>query len=225
MENLPGNYTALYALATLPETDWQELLQSGRLSTALSSRRIQAWKVGNTARNQGYEKQTLLILAAKSDCTREILTTALKQMDTVAKEHGMILVLPPSYLNDLSERATPEEVAEKISKVLLSYLEKIVADAGRVLKDELQIQSGNDLLDSSCRNFLKFINRTAGSTAAALKSYGKEHCLKLALEYNRTSNSRANRSNYKKKLLDYAEGSSGEQIAIFAKRVLKDFIA
>jgi hypothetical protein len=74
------------------------------------------------------------------------------------------------------------------------------------------------------RDFLKFVNRTAGSIAAAHELYGRQYCLKLALEYNRMSNTRANRFNYKKKLEGVAEYADNENLRKFAKIVFKDYI-
>ena len=101
----------------------------------------------------------------------------------------------------------------------------IVNDAGKVCRDALSIQSADDLLNASVRDFLKFLNRTAGSSGASMQSYGGEYCLKLAYEYNRVSNSRANRSNYKKKLEELSEGDVEQAITGYSKKVLRDFIS
>jgi len=74
------------------------------------------------------------------------------------------------------------------------------------------------------RDFLKFINRTAGSSAAALETYGKQYCLKLALEYNRRSNTRANRFNYKKKLEELAEHRENQGLKDAARWIYRNFI-
>jgi hypothetical protein len=97
-------------------------------------------------------------------------------------------------------------------------------DAGKVLRDSLGIQSEEDLINASMRDFLKFINRTAGSASAALETYGKQYCLKLALEYNRMSNTRANRFNYKKKLEELAEHRENQGLKDCARTVFMDFI-
>jgi hypothetical protein len=74
------------------------------------------------------------------------------------------------------------------------------------------------------RDFLKFINRTAGSASVALETYGKQYCLKLALEYNRMSNTRANRFNYKKKLEELAEHRENQSLKDAARLIYRDFI-
>ena len=120
--------------------------------------------------------------------------------------------------------STPEEILEEISKRLIPLLQELIQDSGKVLKDSLGIETEEDLINASMRDFLKFINRTAGSAAAALETYGKQYCLKLALEYNRTSNTRANSFNYKKKLEELAEHRETQGLKDAARLIYRDFI-
>lgn len=224
LEDLPGNYTALYALSTLGEEEWQELRQSEGLKRSLSSRQIHAWKDRKNLRRKGYERQMPLILAARSEMSKEALKEVLEGMKAIAEAKGMLLVLPTPQISDLVDRQTPEQVMKGIGKILIPKLTLILEDAGKVLKDDLSIYTEEDLLSATIRDFLKFINRTAGSAAAALEAYGAAYCLKLALEYHRPTNSRANRSNYKMKLIDLKDNSDLALIKEFAAKVLRDFV-
>lgn len=224
LEDLPGNYTALYALATLGEEEWQELRQSEGLKRSLSSRQIHAWKDRKNLRRKGYERQMPLILAARSEVSKEALKEVMEGMKAIAEAKEMLLVLPTPQISDVVDRQTPEQVMQGIGKILIPKLTLILEDAGKVLKDDLSIHTEENLLSASIRDFLKFINRTAGSAAAALGAYGDAYCLKLALEYHRPTNSRANRSNYKMKLIDLKDNSDAAPIKELAAKVLRDFV-
>lgn len=222
--NLPGNYTSLYSLVTLGDDEWQEILVSGKVSQSLTSRTIQFWKTTRIATNEGFNKRVPFLLAFPSESDKGKLIETIVLFTKIAEENGFRLIAPPVPLREFSSLSTPEEVMESIGKILLPKLEMIVNDAGKVCRDALSIQSADDLLNASIREFLKFLNRTAGSSGASMDAYGMEYCLKLAYEYNRVSNSRANRSNYKKKLVELSEGDVEQAITGHAKKVVRDFI-
>jgi hypothetical protein len=146
-------------------------------------------------------------------------------MKSFADEHGILFVFPPAPWREMSAQSTPDEILKSINGFMLPSLKNVVSDAGKACRDALGIQSADDLLNASVRDFLKFLNRTAGSSHAAMESYGMEYCLKLAYEYNRVSNTRANRSNYKKKLLQLGDGDVEQAITRHAKRVIRDFVS
>lgn len=223
--NLPGNYTSLYSLVTLSDDEWQDILVSGKINPSLTSRAIQFWKTTRIAANEGFDRQVPFLLAFQAESDKDKLLETLALFKKIAEENELRLIVPPALFREFSTRSTPKEVMESIGNILLPKLEAIVADAGKACRDSLGIQSANELLSASVREFLKFLNRTAGSLPAAMESYGIEHCLKLAYEYNRVANSRANRSNYKKKLVALSEGNSEQAVTHHAKKVIRDFIS
>ena len=152
------------------------------------------------------------------------MRAVVEQFMRIAAEHGMRLLFKAPSERGFATGSTPEEILEEISKRLIPLLQELIQDSGKVLKDSLGIQTEEDLINASMRDFLKFINRTAGSAAAALETYGKQYCLKLALEYNRTSNTRANRFNYKKKLEELAEHRENQGLKDAARLIYRDFI-
>jgi hypothetical protein len=168
-------------------------------------------------------KRVEMMLACSKDKTDEV-KGVVEQFKAIATEHGMLLVFKAPSERGFADGATPEKILEVISKRLIPLLKELVQDAGKVLKDSLGIQTEEDLINASMRDFLKFINRTAGSASAALETYGKQYCLKLALEYNRVSNTRANRFNYKKKLQELAEHRENQDIKNVARQIYRDFI-
>jgi hypothetical protein len=221
--DLPGNYTALYALTTLSDEAWKQLIERKVLKRTLSSRFILTWESLVKTGASGFPKKIEMMLACTENQTEE-LKAVVEQFKAIAKEHGMLLVFKTAPVRGVSAGATPEQIVETLSKRLVDLLKQPLDDAGKVLKDSLGIQTEEDLINASVRDFLKFINRTAGSTAAALESYGKQYCLKLALEYNRMSNTRANRFNYKKKLEELAEHRENQDLKDTARKIYRDFI-
>jgi len=222
--DLPGNYTALYALTTLSDEAWKQLVERKVLRRTLSSRQILTWESQVKTGLAELPKRVQMVLACSRDQVEEA-EAVVEQFKVIAADHGMLLVFKAPSERGFAAGSTPEQIMEAISSVLLiPLLKELVQDAGKVLKDSLGIQTEEDLINASMRDFLKFINRTAGSAAAALETYGKQYCLKLALEYNRMSNTRANRFNYKKKLEELAEHRENQGLKDAARLIYRDFI-
>lgn len=222
--DLPGNYTALYALTTLSDEAWTQLVERKVLRRTLSSRQILTWESQVKTGLAELPKRVQMVLACSRDQVEEA-EAVVEQFKAIAADHGMLLVFKaPSERGFAAVVATPDQIMEAISALLIPLLKELVQDAGKVLKDALGIQTEEDLINASMRDFLKFINRTAGSSAAALETYGKQYCLKLALEYNRMSNTRANRFNYKKKLEELAEHRENQGLKDVARLIYRDFI-
>ena len=222
--DLPGNYTALYALTTLSDEAWTQLVERKVLRRTLSSRQILTWESEIKTGLAELPKRVEMMLACSEDKVDHEVKAVLEQFKSIAAEHGMRLLFKAPSERGFATGSTPEEILEEISKRLIPLLQELVQDAGKVLKDSLGIQTEEDLINASMRDFLKFINRTAGSSAAALETYGKQYCLKLALEYNRMSNTRANRFNYKKKLEELAEHRENQGLKDAARIIYRNFI-
>jgi hypothetical protein len=222
--DLPGNYTALYALTTLSDEAWTQLVERKVLRRTLSSRQILTWESEIKTGLAELPKRVEMMLACSEDKVDHEVKAVLEQFKSIAAEHGMLLVFKAPSERGFAAGSTPEQIMEVISKRMIPPLKELVQDAGKVLKDSLGIQTEEDLINASMRDFLKFINRTAGSSAAARETYGKQYCLKLALEYNRMSNTRANRFNYKKKLEELAEHRENQGLKDAARIIYRNFI-
>jgi hypothetical protein len=222
--DLPENYTSLYSLTTLSDDAWQQLLDRNGLSKKLRSRHILQYRLPSLLEEQGYSGKISMFLAYRPDKTPKELFDIVSQLKDVAKHHGAMIAVPGGMERRTAFSRTPEEKFKAIADSMKHTLIPILHDAGKVLKDSLGIQTEEDLINASMRDFLKFINRTAGSSAAALETYGKQYCLKLALEYNRMSNTRANRFNYKKKLDELAEHRENQGLKDAARLIYRDFI-
>jgi hypothetical protein len=89
--------------------------------------------------------------------------------------------------------------AEDLEAELIQLLSPVFDDASSPLKEQFHLQSVADLVNGELRTFTGFLVRHYGSTEGMWDSAGREYCLKVALEFNRTE-SRAQRHNYKKRL-------------------------
>ena len=222
--DLPENYTSLYSLTTLSDDAWQQLLDRQGLSKKLRSRQILQYRLPSLLEEQGFSGKIPMFLAYPAGTTPEELFDIVSQLRDVAKKSGTMIAVPGGMYKRTAISRTPEEKFKAIADSIKYSLKPILEDAGKVLKDSLGIQTEEDLINASMRDFLKFINRTAGSASAALETYGKQYCLKLALEYNRMSNTRANRFNYKKKLEELMEHRENQDIKNVARQIYRDFI-
>lgn len=222
--DLPGNYTALYAITTLSDEAWKELLSRNILSNSMSSRQIADWESLVTSGQVDFDSRMPLLLAFSAESTVEEVAQLIKEIKILAQEKGMSIAVSAPKSREYGKTATPEQTVKKILKILIPKAKIMLSDAGRSVRETLGIQDENQLLDAPLREFLKFLNRTAGSSAKALESYPLEYCLKLALEYNRMSNTRANRFNYKKKLEEIASGDQNLEVTRAATQVIRDFV-
>ena len=222
--DLPENYTSLYSLTTLSDDAWRQLLDRQGLSKKLRSRQILQYRLPSLLEAQGFSGKIPMFLAYPAGKTPEELFDIVLQLKDVAKRSGTMIAVPGGMERRIAFDATPEAKFDSVVVSLKPGLNALLQDAGKVLKESLGIQTEEDLINASVRDFLKFINRTAGSASAALETYGKQYCLKLALEYNRMSNTRANRFNYKKKLEELAEHRENPGLKDAARMIYRDFI-
>jgi hypothetical protein len=221
---LPGNYTALYAITTLSDEAWRQLVERNVLRSTLSSRQIVAWETLVKSGQAGFDRRVPLSLAFSADNTSEEVADLIEGIKSLALERGMAIAVLAPKSREYGKTSTPEKTVKQIIKLLIPKINPILSDAGRSARELLGIHNEDQLLDAPLRDFLKFINRTAGSSTKALETYPYEYCLKLALEYNRMTNTRANRFNYKKKLEEFASSDPDLRITKVAKQVIRDFV-
>jgi hypothetical protein len=221
---LPGNYTAVYAITTLSDEAWKELLNRNMLSNSMSSRQIADWESLVTSGQADFDRRMPLSLAFSAESTIEEVAQFIREIKDLAQGRGMSIAVSAPKSREYGKTATPEKTVKKILKILIPKAKTMLSDAGRSVRETLDIQDEEQLLDAPLREFLKFLNRTAGSSAKVLESYPYEYCLKLALEFNRMSNTRANRFNYKKKLEEIASGDQNLEVTRAAVQVIRDFV-
>ena len=205
---LPGNYTALYALTTIPEEDWSTAVEGGLIGPDLSSRDALNLKSGSRLKRLGYPIHQTLEIGFSAEASRNQRIDTLVALRAVAKAHGAYLMTGVEQVTaDVKFGATRSELIAEAKKILMLNLTRAVQDAGSLVKDQLGIQNEEELAEADLKEFNKFLNRCAGSVLASMQKYGFQYCMKLAYEYHRTD-VRSRKHLYKKKLLELSQNTS-----------------
>jgi hypothetical protein len=215
VESLPGTYTALYALGVLTDQEWDAALQEGIVRGDASSRSILDWTRQHRLKDQGFHAEKGLRLIHSRALTPQEQQCLLEQIRSIAQPYGVSVL---TQEEGIKQRGVVTEkrkgAAEDLEAELIQLLSPVFDDASTPLKEQFHLQSVADLVNGELRTFTGFLVRHYGSTEGMWDSAGREYCLKVALEFNRTE-SRAQRHNYKKRLekvqIDHAACSDAVQ--------------
>jgi len=200
VESLPGTYTALYALVVLSDQEWSAALQQGIIRPSASSRSLLEWTRQQRLQEQGYRFEQVLRLIHSRELSKEEQGALIEGITEVAAAYGVNVLTGDE---GTKQRGVVSEkrrgAAEDLEEELIQMLSPVFDDASSPLKEQFQLQTVTDLVNGELRTFTGFLVRHYGSTEGMWNSAGREYCLKVALEFNRTE-SRAQRHNYKKRL-------------------------
>ena len=200
VESLPGTYTALYALVVLSDQEWSAALQQGIIRPSASSRSLLEWTRQQRLQEQGYRFEQVLRLIHSRELSKEEQGALIEGITEVAAAYGVNVLTGDE---GTKQRGVVSEkrrgAAEDLEEELIQMLSPVFDDASSPLKEQFHLQSVADLVNGELRTFTGFLVRHYGSTEGMWDSAGREYCLKVALEFNRTE-SRAQRHNYKKRL-------------------------
>jgi hypothetical protein len=198
--SLPGTYTALYALVVLSDQEWSAALQQGIIRPSASSRSLLEWTRQQRLQEQGYRFEQVLRLIHSRELSKEEQGALIEGITEVAAAYGVNVLTGDE---GTKQRGVVSEkrrgAAEDLEAELIQLLSPVFDDASTPLKEQFHLQSVADLVNGELRTFTGFLVRHYGSTEGMWKGAGREYCLKVALEFNRTD-SRAQRFNYKKRL-------------------------
>lgn len=198
--SLPGTYTALYALSVLSDQEWDAALKDGIVRADASSRSILDWTRQHRLQDQGFHAEQVIRLIQSRALTQQEQESLLEQMRALAEPYGVSVLTQEEGTNQRGVVAEKRRsVAEDLEAELIRLLSPVFDDASSPLKEQFHLQSVADLVNGVLRTFTGFLVRHYGSTEGMWDSAGREYCLKVALEFNRTE-SRAQRHNYKKRL-------------------------
>ena len=215
LESLPGTYTALYALVVLSDQEWGRAQQEGIIRPSASSRSLLEWTRQQRLQEQGYCFEQVLRLIHSRELSTEEQSLLIKGISEVATAYGVSVLTGDE---GTKQRGVVSEkrrgAAEDLEAELTQLLSPVFDDASSPLKEQFHLQTVADLVNGELRTFTGFLVRHYGSTEGMWDSAGREYCLKIALEFNRTE-SRAQRHNYKKRLekvqIDHPDFSSAVQ--------------
>jgi len=200
VESLPGTYTALYALVVLSDEEWDRAQQQGIIRPSASSRSLLEWTRQQRLQEQGYRFEQVLRLIHSRELSKEEQSALIEGITQVAAAYGVSVLTGDE---GTKQRGVVSEkrrgAAEDLEAELIQLLSPVFDGASSPLKEQFHLQSVADLVNGELRTFTGFLVRHYGSTEGMWDSAGREYCLKVALEFNRTE-SRTQRHNYKKRL-------------------------
>ena len=216
-EELPASYTALYALVVMSDEEFsaavaQELLKEKKLS----SRAILDWTKAYRLRGTGIGKEIPLTLVLPDDLTpqqHKILLSALKE---TAAEFGAQVLEGKGGVKQAGLKADARKsLASEIGEHLMQEIAAVVSGAPEDLKTRFGIRSAVDLIEGPKATFTGFFQNLVGKVKIEFwRRFGRAYLLKIARDFNLTD-SRAERFQLKKRILDVFIPTWGPQIAGF----------
>jgi hypothetical protein len=198
--SLPSTYTALYALSVLSDQEWDAALKDGIVRADASSRAILDWTRQHRLQDQGFHAEQVIRLIQSRALTQQEQASLLDQMRALAEPFGVSVLTQEEGTKQRGVQAEKRKSsAEDLEAELIRLLSPVFDDASTPLKEQFNLQSVVDLVNGEIRTFTGFLVRHFGTTDGMWQHCGREYCLKIGLEFNRTD-SRAQRFNYKKRL-------------------------
>lgn len=198
--SLPGTYTALYALVVLSDKEWDAALQEGIIQANVSSRSLLEWTRKQRLQDQGYSFETVLRLIHSKELTHQEQQDLHQGITALAHNFGVSVLAGEDGTKQRGVQAEKRKnVAKDLEAELIQLLSPVFEDSSSPLKQQFNLNTVADLVNGELRTFTGFLVRHYGSTEGMWNAAGREYCLKVALEFNRTD-SRSQRHNYKKRL-------------------------
>jgi len=198
--SLPTTYTALYALVVLSDEEWTHAMQEGVIRPDASTRSIQEWTRQHRLKDQGFHFEQVLRLVSSRELTPEEQKELLEGISSLSQRFGVSVMIGEEGSKQRGIQSEKRKTtAETLESELIQSLSVVFDDTSTPLKSQFNLSSVSDLVNGEMRTFTGFLVRHFGSTDGMWSGCGREYCLKIALEFNRTE-SRAQRHNYKKRL-------------------------
>ena len=205
LDSLPKTYTALYALVVLSDQEWMHATQEGIIRPDASTRSIQEWTRQYRLKDQGFQFEHVLRLVFSKELTTKEQQELVERISSFAQTYGVNVLTAEEGSKQRSVQSEKRKTtAETLESELIQSLSVVFDDASTPLKSQFNVSTVSDLVTGEMRIFTGFLVRHFGSTDDMWSQCGREYCLKVALEFNRTD-SRSQRHNYKKRLQDVGQ--------------------
>ena len=220
--SLPSTYTALYALVVLSDEELTQAMKECVIRPDASTRSIQEWTRQHRLKDQGFHFEKVLRLVSSRDLKPEDQKTLLEEITTISQRYGVSILTAEEGSKQRGVQIEKRKTtAETLESELIQSLSVVFDDASTPLKSQFNLSIVSDLVNGEMRTFTGFLVRHFGSTEGMWSGCGREYCLKVALEFNRTE-SRAQRHNYKKRLLEV--GKTHPEWAVTAGEIAEKFL-
>jgi len=200
-KDLPGSYTALYALVVMTPQELKAAGAEGVIRSNTSSRSILEWTKAYRLRGTGIEHEVPLTLVLKQELTPEGQQNLLGALKSVAAQYGVELLEGKGGVKQASIKTNLRKaLAQQIEEDLLREIGVVVANAPEALKDTFKVQGAFDLITGPREQFTGFFQVLEGKAKELFwEKYGRAYCLKIARDFNLTD-SRAERYQLRKRL-------------------------
>ena len=203
VSDLPTSYTAIYALASLSDEEFAAAAKEGVISPSASVRFIGDWTKARRLHGNAVVEEIALTLTVRRSKSAEEVDALLATLKGAADAAGASLMVGTGSVRE-TVAGERQSTAEQILALLVGRMDTVVKSADPALLKQFNVASGEALVKGEMRQFTGFLVRATGSTDAMWEHHGKDYCLKVCLEFNSTT-SRAQRFNYKKRLLEVKE--------------------
>lgn len=204
-ERLPASYSSIYPLTTLSDAELKAAVSVGIVRPDASSREILDWIKVKRLEGMDLPETITLSATSKAALTQERKVALLAALQQAAEPFG--ISIEEGTADRGTRRATKasrELRSDDLLQRLTNDLKQAVLDAPQALLDEFGVSDAASLADGEIRVLTGVLMRSCGGSKGMWETYGKQYCLKVALEFNKTE-SRAQRFNYRKRLLDVKE--------------------
>lgn len=222
-ERLPASYSSIYPLTTLSDAELKAAVSEGIVRPDAFSREILDWI--KVKRLEGMDLPETITLSAtgRSALTQECKAALIAALKQAAEPFGISIEEGTTDRGTRrAAKASREVRSDDLLQLLINDLKQVILDAPGVLLKEFEVSDAASLADGEIRVLTGVLVRLCGGSAGMWETYGKQYCLKVALEFNKTE-SRAQRFNYKRRLLDVKE--KHKDLSDFVDYLLDQYLA
>ena len=222
-ERLPASYSSIYPLTTLSDAELKAAASEGIVRPDASSREILDWIKVKRLEGMDLPETITLSATSKAALTQERKAALLAALQQAAEPFGISIEEGTTDRGTRrAAKASRELRSDDLLQRLSNDLKQVVLDAPGVLLKEFEVSDAASLADGEIRVLTGMLVRLCGGSAGMWETYGKQYCLKVALEFNKTE-SRAQRFNYRRRLLEVKE--KHKDLSDFVNYLLDQYLA
>ena len=222
-ERLPASYSSIYPLTTLSDAELKAAVSEGIVRPDAFSREILDWIKVKRLEGMDLPESITLSATGRAALTQEGKAALIAALKQAAEPFGISIEEGTTDRGTRrAAKASRELRSDDLLQRLSNDLKQVILDAPGVLLKEFEVSDAASLADGEIRVLTGVLVRLCGGSAGMWETYGKQYCLKVALEFNKTE-SRAQRFNYRKRLLEVKE--KHKDLSDFVNYLLDQYLA
>jgi len=219
LKDLPDSYSAIYALSLLSDEDFAAAVKEGIVSSTASVRFITDWSKTRQLHGNAVVDEIPIVLTARKSLGEEKTAELLDALKNTAAQFGANIRTGSGTKSEVIAEER-ESIADALSEGLTKRMDVVVKSSDPQLCQQFGVKNGSQLARAEMRVFTGFLVKTTGSSSAMWERHGTDYCEKISFEFNSTD-SRAQRFNYKKRLLEVKERHS--QLGTVVDKCLENY--